>query len=395
MASSLQLLLTDYLALGKEAGRRNSDVRDVSPPPPRALSRIQLTKRVNRPQTRRTVSSRTRAIKLSSTYAQVSRFESSRLRIVSPALTWGLCRTSSIPSAALPAHLPCLGYQECQSHRVGGVELAATDWCRSSSESAYNARVGRGWQADAELRAQGLVRQILETLESVIPQGVEIQLKILQTLVSLLTTTVGGTGDRRGDRLVQGEELGMVRSNRFAGWKEELTTSPRTQALELSHRLSTSKIPVVASTASATLRQLFMFVFERVGEEDALVSAAKSSEGPALLAALPPATFSLDVPPPEHDAASPGISQEGEKKELGPTSISLRPAARDAYLLLEDLCLLIAGSADGGPEGEPSFLRWGSLSRTFGLELVESIVSGFGPVVRTVSPSLPLAPRTR
>lgn len=162
------------------------------------------------------------------------------------------------------------------------------------------------------------------------------------------------------------------------------------QALELSHRLSTSKIPVVASTASATLRQLFMFVFERVGEEDEQVAAAHSVDDPALLAALPSASFNLDVPPVEHDAAAPEIlveeGKEGEAEEAKKAkSIALRPAARDAYLLLEDLCLLISGSAEGGPDGEPSFLRWGSLSRTFGLELVESIVSGFGSVIRTVS----------
>ncbi|KAL8279821.1 hypothetical protein RQP46_007671 [Phenoliferia psychrophenolica] len=183
---------------------------------------------------------------------------------------------------------------------------------------------------------KGLVKQILETLEQVIPQGVEIQLKILQTLVSLLTTTVGGSGEHSGDRLVQGEELG----------------------------------------------QLFMFVFERVGEEDDLIRAATSANDPALLAALPAATFKLDVPRPDSDEQD-GDGTTPRKSEDRTMSIALRPAARDAYLLLEDLCLLISGSAEGGPEGEPSFLRWGSLSRTFGLELVESIVSGFGPVVRT------------
>lgn len=55
-----------------------------------------------------------------------------------------------------------------------------------------------------------MVKQILETLEQVIPQGVEIQLKVLQTLVSLLTTTIGGTGEGSRDRLIQGEELGQV-----------------------------------------------------------------------------------------------------------------------------------------------------------------------------------------
>lgn len=153
------------------------------------------------------------------------------------------------------------------------------------------------------------------------------------------------------------------------------------QALELAHRLSTSKIPVVASTASATLRQLFMFVFERVGEEDNLVIAAGTDS--TLLAALPPSTFNLDVPPPEHDAAQSKTPEKGVVK-----SISLRPAARDAYLLLEDLCLLIAGtSASGSMEGEPAFLKWGSVSRNFGMELIESIVSGFGVVIRGVCDS--------
>lgn len=49
-------------------------------------------------------------------------------------------------------------------------------------------------------------------MEQVISQGVEIQLKVLQTLVSLLTTTVGGTGESSRDRLIQGEELGQVSS---------------------------------------------------------------------------------------------------------------------------------------------------------------------------------------
>lgn len=104
-----------------------------------------------------------------------------------------------------------------------------------------------------------------------------------------------------------------------------------------------------------------MFVFDRVSTEDSLPPSAS-----------PPATFHVDIPT--------------DSGEGGHKSVGLRPAARDAYLLLEDLCLLIAG---GEVEGEPSFLKWGSLSRTFGLELVESIVSGFGGVVRAVRPLPP------
>lgn len=214
---------------------------------------------------------------------------------------------------------------------------------------------------------QHLVTKILDTLDSIIREGVEIQLRILQTLSSLLTTQISPASSPLPELLVQGEQLG--------------------QALELAHRLSTSKTPVVASTASATLRQLFMFVFERVAEEDGYVLRAAGD--PALAAALAAPSFKLDVPPIEHDAAAEGyqMPEDGQAGVSvgGATSIGLRPAARDAYLLLEDLCLLISGSAEGGPDGEPSFLRWGSLSRTFGLELVESIVSGFGDVVRKVS----------
>lgn len=136
-----------------------------------------------------------------------------------------------------------------------------------------------------------------------------------------------------------------------------------------------------------------MFVYERIVDEDLIVS---SSSAPDSDPSIPRATFDVDVPPLEEDRAAPtttnttttGTTSEGEEMR----SIKLRPAARDAYLLLEDLCLLIAGSVEGGPDGEPSFLRWTSLSRTFGLELVESIVSGFGPVVRTVRHKLSSVP---
>lgn len=60
---------------------------------------------------------------------------------------------------------------------------------------------------------QAFVSQVLDTLEQVIPQGVDIQLKVLQTLVSLLTTSApapGGPPGGRTVRLVQGEELGRV-----------------------------------------------------------------------------------------------------------------------------------------------------------------------------------------
>ncbi|BGP27996.1 Endocytosis and vacuole integrity protein [Rhodotorula toruloides] len=326
MASSA-LLAADYASLAKEAGRRHSDVRDA------ADKAHQLVKQ-----------------------SKEQAFD--ELRTDHPPSQHPLYQPIFLASPTRNAKIIALAMSALQRLIVAGAV------------------------------PKTFVEQILDTLEQVIPQGVEIQLKVLQILSSLLTTNLRAAAAVTS-KLVQGEELG--------------------RALELSHRLSTSKIPVVASTASATLRQLFMFVFERVGEEDALVASSSDPNDPS----LPPATFDVDVPPLEEDRAASLATSIARKKPYLPgdgpqspevpqktppfgatlqpdsqanetRSMKLRPAARDAYLLLEDLCLLIAGAGgEGAPDGEPSFLRWGSLSRTFGLELVESIVSGFGGIVRT------------
>ncbi|BGO96049.1 hypothetical protein NBRC10512_005991 [Rhodotorula toruloides] len=326
MASSA-LLAADYASLAKEAGRRHSDVRDA------ADKAHQLIKQ-----------------------SKEQAFEELR---------------ADPPPSQHPLYQPIFLASPTRNAKV--IALAMSALQRLIVAGAV---------------PKTFVKQILDTLEQVIPQGVEIQLKILQILSSLLTTNSPAADGSRTGKLVQGEELG--------------------RALELSHRLSTSKIPVVASTASATLRQLFMFVFERVGEEDALVAFSSDPNDPS----LPAATFDVDIPPLEEDRAASLATSIARKKPYLPgdapsspevpqktpafgatllpepqnetRSMKLRPAARDAYLLLEDLCLLIAGAGgEGAPDGEPSFLRWGSLSRTFGLELVESIVSGFGGIVRT------------
>ncbi|SCV74793.1 BQ2448_7822 [Microbotryum intermedium] len=334
-SQSWSLLQADLLALSKEAGRRHADVREAAE---KAYQLLKTNKDQAVTQLRADAGAHPHQAGLNHLEAQPD--------------TPLACYSTESSNAPQPLYQPI--FLAAATKNVKVIALAVSGLQRLISAGAV---------------PKSLVKPILETLEQVVPQGVEIQLKVLQTLVSLLTTTVDRSHlSGRGECLVQGEILG--------------------QTLELSHRLSTSKIPVVASSASATLRQMFMFVFERVGEEDAQVARAEASKDPALLAALPKPSFNLDVPPLEHDAAatprnSTADSAKTAALDEGSTSITLRPAARDAYLLLEDLCLLISGSAEGGPEGEPSFLRWTSLSRTFGLELVESIVSSFGPVVRT------------
>ncbi|KAG2106225.1 uncharacterized protein F5147DRAFT_233950 [Suillus discolor] len=81
--------------------------------------------------------------------------------------------------------------------------------------------------------SQSVVPLIVSTMNDAMSQGVDIQLRILQTLVSLITN--------------------------FPSIHEELLG----EALLLCFKLQDSRIAVVSSTAAATLRQLVMFIFEK------------------------------------------------------------------------------------------------------------------------------------
>lgn len=78
-----------------------------------------------------------------------------------------------------------------------------------------------------------------------------------------------------------------------------------------------------------------------------------------------------------------------------PTEISISPSCMDAYCIFSDLCLLTARSGSGSGSGllswgggdkeKPKLLLLSSLQRTFGLELIESILSGYEESVKKVS----------
>ncbi|WWC65124.1 uncharacterized protein I303_107738 [Kwoniella dejecticola CBS 10117] len=165
--------------------------------------------------------------------------------------------------------------------------------------------------------------EVLSTLSSVANQAVDIQLKLLQTLLSILT--------HNND--VHDEVLG--------------------NALLLCFKLQDARVSVVSSTAAATLRQAVMLIFDRLSllDED-------------------PSTTSLLLP------TDP------------PTQVEVSHSALDAYNLFSDLCLLSASSGSGSSWGKsdtdrkPTLLKLSSLQRTFGLELIESILSGYEESVK-------------
>ena len=162
---------------------------------------------------------------------------------------------------------------------------------------------------------QSAVPLIITTMADCMAQGVDIQLRILQTLLSLVTNFPA----------IHGELLG--------------------EALLLCFKLQESRIAVVSSTAAATLRQLVMFVVDKVVDEDRR-DDVKVEE-------------LADVTLPN-----------GQLKALG-------LSAQDAFAVFEDLCLLANSE-------KPLFLKLDSLRKTFSLELIESVLTNYHDLFRKV-----------
>ncbi|KAI9139595.1 hypothetical protein BKA69DRAFT_1116837 [Paraphysoderma sedebokerense] len=152
------------------------------------------------------------------------------------------------------------------------------------------------------------VETVVRTLSDILNQGTEIQLKVLQTILPLLSNY----------DTVHGELLA--------------------EALLLCFRLQESKVAVVNNTASAILRQLVIYMFDKVTKEDQMYHKDQPDDLGKMMAAASNATDTL------------------------------RPCAKDAYLIFQDLCLLSSGDP-------PQFIRVSNLPRTFGLELMESILT--------------------
>ncbi|QRW03962.1 dimerization and cyclophilin-binding domain of Mon2 [Ceratobasidium sp. AG-Ba] len=181
--------------------------------------------------------------------------------------------------------------------------------CTTRNSKVMTISIG-SFQRLISMRAvpQTSIPSIISVLGDSVSQGVDIQLKILQTLLSLLTN--------------------------FSDIHDDLLA----EALLLCFRLQDSRIAVVSSTAAATLRQLVMFIFDKVIAEHKQQSTSASS-GPqsSRIAQLPDGT-----------------------------SASLLPSAHDAFAVFQDLCLLANSE-------RPLYLSLETLPKTFSLELIEKL----------------------
>ncbi|KAJ1957744.1 Endocytosis and vacuole integrity protein, partial [Dipsacomyces acuminosporus] len=147
----------------------------------------------------------------------------------------------------------------------------------------------------------GSIRATLSTLNAVINQSVDIQVKILQMLLPLVSIYE----DIIGEALVD--------------------------AIHMCFVLQQSKDAIVNNTAAAILRQLVVAVFDRVVEEDKDYEAKE------------------------------------DKGDAGDQDMT-RKYAKDAYFMLQDLCILVS-------DGAPIFIRAEVVDKGLVLELIESVLT--------------------
>lgn len=157
------------------------------------------------------------------------------------------------------------------------------------------------------------LNQVLEALQQATSAGLDVQLKILQALPSLLSNYAVD---------VKGELLVTVLNTCFI--------------------LQSSRNAIVNNTSAATLQQLVVSVFDKVVSED-----RSGSESP-------------DV------GAAP--ADKG--------SVPVKAAALDAYRVFNDICLLTESQ-------RPEYLRFSGLAQTFGLELIESVLTNHAGIFST------------
>ena len=173
------------------------------------------------------------------------------------------------------------------------------------------------------------LKEVLEAFREATSAGLDVQLKILQALPSLLQNYAE---DIKGDLLAA--------------------------SLNICTILQASKNGIVNNTAAATLQQLVVSVFDKVVAED-----SKFSEEAGLSISDHSTEIALEVPTVGEAPVEDGV-------------IQVRAAALDAYRVFNDLCLLTESH-------KPQFLKSTGLPQTFGLELIESVLTNHAEIFLT------------
>ncbi|KAI1905467.1 hypothetical protein AGOR_G00016500 [Albula goreensis] len=161
-----------------------------------------------------------------------------------------------------------------------------------------------------EVVSEAAAGSIITMLWQLMENGLE-ELKLLQTVLVLLTTNT----------VVHDQVL--------------------SKAIVLCFRLHFTKDNITNNTAAATVRQVVTVVFERMVAEDERYKGI------------------VEQPP--------AVQGNSNRRSIS----TLRPSAKDAYMLFQDLCQLVNADAPYWLVGMTE------MTRTFGLELLESVLNDF------------------
>ncbi|XP_073534473.1 protein MON2 homolog isoform X1 [Phyllobates terribilis] len=164
-----------------------------------------------------------------------------------------------------------------------------------------------------EVVSEAAAGNIINMLWQLMENGLE-ELKLLQTVLVLLTTYT----------VVHDDAL--------------------SKAIVLCFRLHFTKDNITNNTAAATVRQVVTVVFERMVAEDER----------------------------HKDVVEPPVPVTGNSNRRSVST--LKPCAKDAYMLFQDLCQLVNADAPYWLVGMTE------MTRTFGLELLESVLNDFPQV---------------
>ncbi|XP_032029068.1 protein MON2 homolog isoform X2 [Hylobates moloch] len=173
----------------------------------------------------------------------------------------------------------------------------------------------------SETAAGNIINMLWQLMENSLEE-----LKLLQTVLVLLTTNT----------VVHDEALS----------KSEPGNCPNVhqQAIVLCFRLHFTKDNITNNTAAATVRQVVTVVFERMVAEDER----------------------------HRDIIEQPVLVQGNSNRRSVST--LKPCAKDAYMLFQDLCQLVNADAPYWLVGMTE------MTRTFGLELLESVLNDFPQV---------------
>uniref|UniRef100_A0A4W3HLZ4 Protein MON2 homolog n=1 Tax=Callorhinchus milii TaxID=7868 RepID=A0A4W3HLZ4_CALMI len=237
---------------------------------------------------------------------------------------------SSPPGSTM--QMPCLSAAESGIVKVKTIAARSTDILaalkENSSEVVQPLLMGCGTKEPKitqlclsaiqrlmshEVVSEAAAGNIINMLWQLMENGLE-ELKLLQTVLVLLTTNT----------VVHDESL--------------------SKAIVLCFRLHFTKDNITNNTAAATVRQVVTVVFERLVAED---EKYKDGGGQSVV-----------------------IQGNSNRRSIS----TLRPCAKDAYMLFQDLCQLVNADAPYWLVGMTE------MTRTFGLELLESVLNDFPQV---------------